>query len=109
MTQRIPDGVLLLQRKEKSVGGRGASSASRYDGGGGLSESDILSRSDLISLRGLKQTEVDDLLTVLRDVNDRYGSILEDVQIATLAPRAQNAIAFYGSDYIGRLIYGYYE
>lgn len=80
------------------MGGRGASSASRYGGGGGISESDILSRSDLISLRGSKQTEVDDVLTVLRDVNGRYGSILEDVQIATLAPRAQNAIAFYGSD-----------
>lgn len=75
-------------------GGRG--SVSSGGGTGGLNPSDILGTESLLSYSG-KQSEINQVGSVLKDVNDRYGAILDDVQVATLKPGA-STMAYYDSD-----------
>ena len=71
-------------------------------GGGGGNPSDVGSTTSLISERERKQKEVDQVLTVLRDVERNYDTILEDVQIAKMKPgKGGGTIAYY--DYGGNL------
>ena len=65
------------------MGGRGASAG--WDGGGnGPSPTKV---DDLISQRERKRAEVDQTLTVLRDVRDQYG-LTVDTEIGTFRPGA---------------------
>ena len=58
--------------------------------------------TSLISQRERKQKEVDETLTVLRDVEREYDVILEDVELATMKPRhKKGTMAYY--DYGGNL------
>lgn len=77
-------------------GGRGAGSGGGVTGG--LDSNDIVSRDSLISQRGEKRQEVDDVLNVLRDARDQYGAILTDVQTAVMTPEGQSTMAFYDAD-----------
>lgn len=66
----------------------------RRGGGGGLNPSDIKSTKSLISERETQQQLVDDTLAVFNDVYDEYGVQIDDIQLATLDPKA-NALAYY--------------
>lgn len=81
------------------MGGRGASAGGRESGGGKLDPSDILSTSEMITQRGERQAEVDAVLSVLRDFNNEYGTVIGEAQVATLAP-GTNAMAYFDGDNI---------
>lgn len=76
------------------MGSRGASSGAKWEGGG--PEVNVVSTTSLISERERKQKEVDETLTVLRDIYDEYGVAVSDVQIATLTNDL--AMAYYDAD-----------
>lgn len=78
------------------MGGRG-SSFSRGGATGGVSAGQIVSTSSLISAREIKQTEVDQVLTALRNVAEQYGQDLNDVQLAKLSP-GSSAMAYYDAN-----------
>lgn len=75
------------------MGGRGASSSG--GGTGGISSGNIISTTSLISARERQQKEVDLTLSVLRDVQDRYGVNINDAQIATLDKKGASVIGYY--------------
>lgn len=76
-------------------GGRGSSSESWSGGGGG--NVNIISTTSLISERETKQREVDEVLSVFNDVYEQYGTVPNDVQIATIGDNS--VLAYYdGSD-----------
>lgn len=78
------------------MGGRGASSGGwAGGGGGGVNVGDTTS---LISARERQQKEVDQTLTVLKDVYDTYGVQVMDAQIATLDGRSRGVMAYYDSN-----------
>lgn len=74
------------------MGGRGAESTTRYKGGGSGTP---VSTSSLISEREGKQKLVDDTLTVFRDVENKYGFIANDIQIAEMDKKGASTIAYY--------------
>lgn len=66
------------------MGGRGSSSSGGGFGrGGGIKPSDILNTTSLISERERLQSEVDQVLTVGRDVYNQYN-VAPDYEIATI-------------------------
>ena len=75
------------------MGGRGAGTGGGATGGVGAGN--VLSTTSLISQRETKRSEVDDTLTVLRDIEDQYGVILNDVQVATMDAKAAGVMAYY--------------
>ena len=79
-------------------GGRGSSSSGggRFGRGGGLNPANIVSTSSLISARnGGYRDEVDQVLTVAKDIQDQYGVNL-DYDIATLKGKdAQGTLGYY--------------
>ena len=79
------------------MGGRGASSGGEgwTGGGGGLSSADILSTTSLVSAREGKQQEVDEVLQTFKDINDEYGYIINDIEIATLSKKGADTMAYY--------------
>lgn len=80
------------------MGGRGASSSGGTGGGatGGITGANVVTTDSLISARGQYQNEVDQTLTVLRDVEKNYGVVVEDAQIATLQGKgARSVMAYY--------------
>ena len=79
------------------MGGRGSGSGSGGGATGGLNPGDIVSVSSLISDRERHQEEVDDTLTVLRDVHEKYGVDVEDAQIAVLKGKGLTTMAYYDS------------
>ena len=84
-------------------GGRGASSGGdggSFGKGGGLSPGDIVSTTSFVSARGKYESTVDEALSVFKDVNDEYGYVIEDIQMAKLKPGA-SAIAYYDGSNIG--------
>lgn len=70
----------------------GGSSSSSLGWGGGGSSVTILNTTDLVSQREGKRSEVDETLTVLRDVNRQYGLTI-DTDVATL--KEPNVMAYY--------------
>ena len=76
------------------MGGRGSSSSWGGGGGGGVNVADTRS---LISAEG-KASEITETLQVLKDVEDEYGVILEDVQLATLNGASGAVMAYYDSN-----------
>lgn len=81
------------------MGGRGSSSGG-FAGGGGLSAGDILETTSFISERGNYGDTVDEALSVFKDVNDKYGFVINDIEMAKLASGA-SAIAYYDGSNIG--------
>lgn len=61
--------------------------------GSGLKPGDILSTTSLISEREHYQQEVDDTLTVLRDIYNEYGVTI-DTEVAELKP-GTGAMGYY--------------
>lgn len=76
------------------MGSRGASSGGATGGAGG----NILGTESLVSARESKQREVDDVLTVARDIYDEYGIIATDLQIATMDKKGQSTMAYYDNE-----------
>lgn len=85
-------------------GGRGSSSSSggRFGKGGGRGVQ-ILSTTSLVSDRERRPAEVDQALTVARDILNQYGLEVDDLEIATLGAKDQSVMAYYGAD--GKLAY----
>ena len=75
------------------MGGRGSSFGRGGNSSGG--NIDVLSSTSLISQREGQREEVDRVLTVLRDLNERYGAELNDVQVVTIRGSGATAIAYY--------------
>lgn len=73
------------------MGSRGQSG--RYGGGGGWSAP--IGTSSLISARERKQKEVDDVLGVLRDYDDKYGVIVTDAQIGEFSGKEKHTVMGY--------------
>lgn len=70
------------------------SGVKRYKGGG-LNPSDILGTRDMIVERGNQEKEVDEVLTVSRDMLDQYPEAsLQQLLLAQLKPNSQ-ALAYY--------------
>lgn len=82
---------LQLFAKERSGGRRG-----RNPGGGGIKPEEILDTRELVTTRAEHQAETDELLGTARDFRDKYGDdgITEELQLATLKPSAQDAMAY---------------
>lgn len=87
----------MMDMNLQLFGGRGSSSSGGTGGGatGGISESDIVSRTSLISEREGSQVLVDETMDVFKDVFDEYGTIVDDIQLATLKGAGMSALAFY--------------
>lgn len=77
------------------MGGRGASAGGRAGGGGGLNPSDIVSTTSFMSERGALNYSADAALQVFKDVQEEYGYVVEDIEIATLKARGANVLAYY--------------
>ena len=79
------------------MGGRGASSGGEGWTGGGnsLSSADIISTTSLISEREGKQQEVDEVLQTFKDINDEYGYIINDIEVATISAKGADTMAYY--------------
>lgn len=77
---------------------KGSRGGTRGGATGGLSEADILGTESLVSAREGRQREVDDVLTVARDLQSMYGdqAIANDLQVATL--KKGNVLAYFDSD-----------
>ena len=90
----------ILKIDLQLFGGRGASSGGRESGGGGIGAGDILDTKELVTTRAEHTEETDELLSTARDLRDKYGddAIVEELQLATLSPTAQSAIAYCDSD-----------
>lgn len=75
-------------------------SGGRRAGGGNLKDSDILDRSDMIANRAKYQEEVDDVLSVSRDLINEYGvESINNFEIATLKPgKASSVLGFCDQD-----------
>lgn len=81
------------------MGGRGSSSGGGGGNTAGLNPGSIISTTSMISAREGKQAEVDQALSVLRDVQDRYGVNVEDAQIASMRGIMSNMVmAYYDSE-----------
>lgn len=82
------------------MGGRGSSSSGGGAGGGrtgGLNPKDIVSTTSLISARERLQAEVDQTLTVGRDVYEQYG-VAPNYDIATLKGKGISTMAYYDAN-----------
>ena len=82
------------------MGGRGASSGSvnRYGGGGG--NINIVDTTSLISAREESPELVDQTLTTFRDFYDNYGTVIGDIQLATISGSGANTMAYYDGENI---------
>lgn len=84
------------------MGGRGASENGRYPGGGTLNWDDITSMEDLVSMREGLPREVDEMLSVGKDVHDKYGEDIGNLGAATIKDgKGGVALGFFGGDEIG--------
>ena len=86
-------------------GGRGASSSGSSRGGatGGLKLSDIVSTTSLVSAREGKEAEVDQVLSVAKDIEKDFGVSVSDLEIATLKGAGKSTLAYYDAG--GNLAY----
>ena len=76
------------------MGGRGARGTSGRSGGGeGLNAGDIVSTASYMSERG--NYSADDLLQSFKDVEEEYGYVVEEIQIAELKGKGDSVLAFY--------------
>lgn len=77
------------------MGSRGARSRASWKSSEFGVNPGIKSTTSLISERERKQKEVDDTLSVLRDVYEEYGVNVQDVQLATMTNNL--VMAYYDS------------
>lgn len=77
-----------------------SSRTNRLRGGSGGNPADVKSTTSLISERETMQREVDEVLSVFSDVFDEYGTVIGDIQLAELKPRAKNTLAYFDGDNI---------
>lgn len=77
------------------MGSRGASSGGKWTGGS-TGSLDVQSTTSLISERERKQREVDEVLTVFKDADDKYGLGPYDVLVATMSN--DQVLAYYDSN-----------
>lgn len=82
------------------MGGRGSESV-RRESGGGLDPSDIKNVSSLISEREGKAREVDEVLSVLRDFNERYNDQVGDIVLADITGRSVGVLGYCDGTNIG--------
>lgn len=79
--------------------GRGGFDSRGGRGGGGEGEGVIvMSETSLVSAREGRQAEVDQTLGVLRDVNEKYGAVAEDLSVVQLDAKNANCMAYYRFD-----------
>lgn len=74
------------------MGGRGSTSGGAT---GGLSGGNILGTESLVSMRESNPREVDDVLSVTRDIRDQYGVTATDLEVATI--KGGGTMAYYDS------------
>ena len=81
----------MATAKKQSRGGQ-----SRY-GGGDVDPNDIVSESDMIVEHGNYQTEIDDVLSVSKDLLDIYGQDvpLQQFFIAEMRGKGKNVLGYY--------------
>ena len=84
-------------------GGRGSSSSGGRFGKGGGKNLIPVSTTSMVSDRERRPAEVDQALTVARDILNQYGLEVEDLQIATLGAKDQSVMAYYSAG--GNLAY----
>lgn len=77
------------------MGGRGASAGGRAGGGGGLNPGDIVSTKSFMSERGALNYSADDALQVFKDVQEQYGYVVQDIEIAELQGKGMSVLAYY--------------
>lgn len=80
------------------MGGRGSSSGG---GGasGGLNPANILGTESLVSAREGSQAEVDQILSVARDIESQYGVTVSELQIAEIGGRqGASVMAYYDTE-----------
>lgn len=83
------------------MGGRGSGSGLGASiGGGGGDNVTIISATDLVSERERNQSEVDEVLSVLRDVMEDYGYVVDETIVAKLSPKDGSTMAFYANDQV---------
>lgn len=68
--------------------------------GGGGSGGSPISTTSLISEREHKQQEVDEALGVFRDIQQRYGVIVDDIQVAVMDKKGATTMAYWDGDNI---------
>ena len=76
---------------------KGGRPSTRGGATGGLDSADILGVTSLISQREGSREEVDQTMTVLRDVYERYGVDVTDAQLATIGGKGASTMAYYDS------------
>ena len=83
--------------------GRGSSGAGRNlgKGGGGVNPANIIGERDLVSERERKQKEVDDVLTVSRDMLDEYGVEVGQFMLADIKGKDSGTLAYSDGTNIG--------
>ena len=62
---------------------------------GGLDGSNIMGTTSLVSQREGKEKEVDDVLSVARDIQNRYNVNVSDLEVATIRGRQGNSVMAY--------------
>lgn len=77
-------------------GGRGGK---RSGATGGIKPNDIIDTTSLVSARETQRSLVDETLTVFKDVQNEYGTIIGDIQLATLK-KGSSALAYYDGENI---------
>ena len=78
------------------MGGRGASSGGEgWLGGGGGGNIAVLETDSLISARERQRLEVDETLQTFKDMYDKYGYAVDDLQLATLGAGGAGVMAYY--------------
>ena len=75
-------------------GGNGGS------GGGGVNPANIVSERSLISERENHREAVDDVLAVMRDVENQYGEVVEDLLVAQLKGKDASVLGFHDEGYV---------
>lgn len=81
-------------------GGRGASSSSGWTGGSGSGGVNVTNTTSLVSAREGQQTEVDEVLQTFKDINDKYGYVVDDLELVELTGKGSRTLAYYDGNNI---------
>ena len=82
------------------MGGRGSGGGAGIGGGSGKPLT-ILESTDMISMRGRQEREVDEVLTVMRDVQEQYNEIIEQAVVSKLAKKDNDTMAYWSGGILG--------
>lgn len=83
--------------------GRGSSGAGGNlgKGSGGVNPANISNERDLVSERERKRAEVDDVLTVARDIHDQYGVDVGQFMLADIGGKDSGVMAYSDGNNVG--------